>query len=810
MKRPLTGLVVVYASGIWIGSLLPAPPRALCYCVLGLLVAFVLLRRSRCAFAVLIALVFSGGALAYRHAATVSSPNHISRILGLHDQNTVFRGTIVSDPVYRTNETAGDNLTATNRHSFKLQLEALEQSGEWRPAEGKLLVFVSGELDQKPLRYGDVIECSAILRVPQPARNPGTFDWRDWLTRQNIPFTATIRGTNSCSIVARDRGNRLIALSLRLRERFERALRLGLEKEPRLAGVLAGMVIGQRSEIPADTYEDFQRTGVFHVFAINGLHVGLVTAIVLVFLCTMRIPRRWCGLAGIPLLVLYVFATGAHPGAVRALVMAGVWLIGWMLVRPTDSLNNLAVAALIILVWDPTQLFDGSFILSFTVVTAIVVLSPRIESKLKPLVAPDPLLARQFVPKWRVALGSLARWGVKLFSCSLAAWVGLVPLLALYFHLFTPISIVANLLVIPMLGGIIALGLLAVMAHPLWPWLTLTLNNANFCLLGVMMRGVDWLGRVPWGHLFVQEPPRWLVCAYYGVGIVLLSRRIPWPRPRLMVAIATTAICAVAVFIARPKEAAEITVLDLNDGVSMFVNLPGERDDWLIDGGSEWSGRHVVVPFLRAQEVDRLGALVLTRGDEAHAAGLSAVAQEIPVTQAIESRVPSRSRFCEQWRQTAQQERIATRSVRAGDEMLVANRLMVRVLNPLPVIRSDRSDDNALVLILEFGPTRVLLMSDAGQTVEQRLLQNTEDLRAQIIIKGRHGREPSCTDDFLDAVRPEMVVQTVSARPSSRYMEPELRERLQRRGVKLYRTDETGPVMIHLTRQGYTVRTWLE
>jgi len=421
MKRPLTGLVVVYASGIWIGSLLPAPPRALCYCVLGLLVAFVLLRRSRCAFAVLIALVFSGGALAYRHAATVSSPNHISRILGLHDQNTVFRGTIVSDPVYRTNETAGDNLTATNRHSFKLQLEALEQSGEWRPAEGKLLVFVSGELDQKPLRYGDVIECSAILRVPQPARNPGTFDWRDWLTRQNIPFTATIRGTNSCSIVARDRGNRLIALSLRLRERFERALRLGLEKEPRLAGVLAGMVIGQRSEIPADTYEDFQRTGVFHVFAINGLHVGLVTAIVLVFLCTMRIPRRWCGLAGIPLLVLYVFATGAHPGAVRALVMAGVWLIGWMLVRPTDSLNNLAVAALIILVWDPTQLFDGSFILSFTVVTAIVVLSPRIESKLKPLVAPDPLLARQFVPKWRVALGSLARWGVKLFSCSLAA-----------------------------------------------------------------------------------------------------------------------------------------------------------------------------------------------------------------------------------------------------------------------------------------------------------------------------------------------------------------------------------------------------
>jgi competence protein ComEC len=810
MKRPLTGLVIVYASGIWIGSLLPARPRVLCYCVLGLIVTFVLLRRSRCAFAALIALVFSGGALAYRYATTDSSPNHISRILGLHDQNAVFRGTILSDPGYRTNEVSDAGEPAADRHSFKLRLAALKQSDEWRPAEGKLLVFVSEVHGQEPLRYGDVIECSAILRVPAPARNPGTFDWRDWLTRQNIHFTATIRETDFCTILARDRGNRITALSLRLRERFERALRLGLENEPRLAGVLAGMVIGQRSEIPADTYQDFQRTGVFHVFAINGLHVGLVTAVVLVFLRTMRIPRRWCGLVAIPLLVLYVFATGAHPGAVRALVMAGVWLMGWMLLRPTDSLNNLAVAALIILVWDPTQLFDGGFILSFTVVTAIVELSPQIESKLKPLVAPDQLLARRFVPKWRVAWGSLAIVGVKLFSCSLAAWVGLVPLLALYFHLFTPISIIANLLVIPMLTVIIALGLTATLAHAVWPWLTLTLNNATFFLLTVMTHGVEWLEKVPYSHQFVQAPPAWMIAGYYCVGVLLLSRRVSWPPGRLTVAIAMPAICAVTVFMAWPRDTAEITVLDLTDGPSMFVNLPGERDDWLIDGGGDWSGRRIVLPFLRGQGVDRLGALVLTRGDEAHAAGLTAIAQEIPIAQVIESGVPSRSKFYAQWRQAVPKERNATRSVRAGDEMLVANRFKVRVLNPPSIANSDRSDDNSLVLMLEFGPTRLLLMSDAGETVENRLLRAAEDLRAQIIIKGRHSKEPSCTDAFLDAVQPEMVVQTVSARPSDRYLQPELRERLQRRGVKLYRTDETGSVTIRLTHQGYTLHTWLQ
>src|SRR6202142_449688 len=148
------------------------------------------------------------------------------------------------------------------------------------------------------------------------------------------------------------------------------------------------MVLGKRSEIPTETYADFQRTGVFHVFAINGLHVGLVTAIVLIVLRLLRIPRRWCAVAAVPLLILYVFATGAHPGAVRALVMACVWLIGGMLVRPADSRNTLGAAALVILLFDPTQLFDGGFLLSFAVVLAIVTLTPLIEARLLSQVAP--------------------------------------------------------------------------------------------------------------------------------------------------------------------------------------------------------------------------------------------------------------------------------------------------------------------------------------------------------------------------------------------------------------------------------------
>ncbi len=808
MKRPLVGLMVVYASGIWLGSPLAWPTPLLCALVLTLLGAFFLLYRTTLSQAVLLALVLAAGMLACRHALAPAAPGSISQVLGLRDQNAVVRGTIITDPGYRPEEKAEAGASQGDRHSFKLWVSALTQTGPWQPADGIVWMSVGEGRDQEPLRYGDVIECSTLLRVPPPPGNPGQFDWRGWLARQGIAFTGTIRPSDSCVLIARGRGNPVIALSLRLREKLERALRLGLEDDPQSAGVLAGMVIGERSEIPSDTSRDFQSTGVFHVFSVNGLHVGLVAGIVILLLHTVRFPRRWRGLVVIPLLVIYVFATGAHPGEVRALVMVSVWLVGWMLVRPADSLNNLAAAALIILVAAPMQLFDSGFILSFTVVTALVVLTPRLEAKLVPLVAHDPFLPRQSLSPWQQGMERAMVWGMRLFSFSVAAWVGLLPLLAADFHLFTPIGILANLLVIPLLSIVVALGVTAALACGVWPWLTLTLNNAALVPLKILLCGVEWLGRIPYGHWFVPAPPGWAIAGYYGIGLVLINQRMTWPRRCLIAAVTVFALGVAALVMAWPGDAVDVTVLDLNDGMSVFLKVHGEGG-WLIDGGGQWGGQRLVLPFLRAQGVNSLAALVLTRGDEAHAGGLIMVAREVPAAQAIESGVPARSKFYSPWQEALRDERIPTRMVRAGDEIMLGHRLRVRVLNPPRDATADRSDDNSLVLLLEYGPTRLLLLSDAGATVEDRLLGSGENLRARIIIKGRPGKEPSCTDRFLDVVRPGTVVQAVNTR-SDRYLQPDLAERLQRRKIALYRTDETGAVVLHITRQDCTVVPWLK
>ena len=787
MKRPLTGLVVVLAAGIWAGVFLPVAPWPVWWAAVAGLVALVFWPR----WLVLGPLVFTTGVLLLRCAVTPTNPTDLRRLVPDRDQNIELRGVVVSEP---------DSGSEDAPSRFVLRLRAARRVRDWQPAAGKVLVYApwSG------LRYGDEIECAVVLRVPAAARNPGMFDQQAWLARQRIYFIAVAAGANDCQVVARNQGQPLVALSHRLQDRLERALRAGLEDEPELAGVLSAIVIGQRAEIPPLTHADFQRTGVFHVFAVSGLHVGMVTLVVVLGLRLLQLPRRWCGLVAIPILAFYVYATGGRPGAVRALWMATAWLLSWVLVRPADLPTNLAAAALVILIGEPLALFDGGFVLSFGVVVALVVLTARFEKALGWVRLTDPLVPAGFVPWWRRRGDAMLTAVKRLAGGSAAAWLGMTPLLAAYFNLLTPIALIANLIVVPVIGLVMATGVAAMLAHPLTPTLAALCNNANFFFLAGLVRVVDALARVPYGHVFVQAPPLWLVAVYYLAGGVLLTR-LAW---RWRLAIVGTIAAGVVTWLALRETAVTVTVLDTPEGAAIFVDLPGEDDDWLFDGGGGNSGARVVLPFLRAQGVDRLGGVLLTCKDAGHVTGLEHILTELPVRAAVVGDSAARSPTYWRWRAMLNRQHLPVHSVKEGDHWETRG-LRVTVLNPAPGADSQRSDDNSVVLLLEYGPTRLLLLSDVGATVEQRLLATARDWHCQVLIKGGHATEPSATPALLAAVRPAEVVQPVNAWPSRRHPDAALAQRVTDGGARLWRTDETGAITIRLTGKGYTVRPTL-
>jgi competence protein ComEC len=313
---------------------------------------------------------------------------------------------------------------------------------------------------------------------------------------------------------------------------------------------------------------------------------------------------------------------------------------------------------------------------------------------------------------------------------------------------------------------------------------------------------VRWLEGLPFGHWFVQVPPDWLTAVYYVLGLLVLARTIPWRWRRWTVGVGAPVAAGVALFTAQPEEFAELTVLDLPDGVAAFVNLPGERDDFLIDGG----GERILLPFLRSQGVDRLGSVVLSCKDKAHVAGLNDIVAEVPLRQIVMSDMPARSAPYQEWRARVNTRRIPVRALHAGAQWNV-QQWKFTVLNPPGDSQVTRADDNSLVLLFEYGPTRVLWMSDAGATVERRLAASGLDLHCPILIKASHNKEPSGTDELLDAVRPELVVQIANRWPAHRYPKAALRERVEQRGARWLCTEETGAVTLHLNSRGYWVRT---
>lgn len=813
MKRPLTGVAIMFAAGILADSMLSAtiPAELFWWATIALLAVFVAAYRTRWSVPVLMAAVMFCGAWLHRDTTRVVPAHHLSRLIAAETDLITVRGVIDTDPQL----VKGD--TSYRRWRFILRCTELDRGNGWEPVTGNVMMSLGADREfDWPLQYGDLIEGVALVRGETPRLNPGAFDWEDWMRRQDIVAAVAVRKVDRVERLSSGHGWWLKSVSIRLCARFEKSLKAGIEDDAGVAGILSGMMLGERAEIPDDAYQDFQRTGVFHVFSVSGLHVMLVSASVVLALLLCRVPRRWSGLIAIPLIVLYVMATGARPGAVRAMWMTCVWLAGWSAARPADSSNSLAAAALIMLALDPRELFDGGFILSFAAVVSLVVLTPPVLEKLQPLVETDPLLPEMFVPRWRKKAAEHGRVVMQWLSASIAACLGMAPLMAEYFYLCSPVSIVANVVVVPMMQLISGIGLMSMGAHEVSPWLAEIFNNANWLALTIMIRVVDVLSRVPHGHWFVSAPPVWLTIGYYVLLVAWVNGWFnrAWSAGRWgRVGLCGVPALGFGVWMMAQEPVTEITVLDLNQGMSVFMDAPGDRHDWLVDGGGDTGGvEREVLPFLRSRGVDRLGALVATCAVKSHVGGFEAVAREIPVGSTIHGSTGSASSYYKRWVSLVETNGWPEQVVLAGDTLVTQDRahLDVEVLYPFADRKFPRSSDNALVLRVTVGPTRVLMMSDAGATVERLLLERGTDLRAQVVIKGQHEREVSCTPEFLAAVRPEMVVAAVSARDMKRYPRPELRDRLAEQGIPYWRTDELGAITLRLRPGGYEVSAMRE
>jgi competence protein ComEC len=791
MKRPLLWVALLLICGIAIGDQVALDWRwpAIGAGAVGL-AAFILRSARSC---LLLSLPVFTGISMQAISSAVLSPNDLRVLIGSSPELATIRGRLTETPFERVYERG-------QRESWRTLafVEVSSIAGKSLtngPAKGVVAVSTRGVLPSGYYR-GEAVEISGVIQLPKGPLAEGLFDYRKYLRRLGIHYQLQVSSTNDWRLLE---PGRRAPISDRFLEWAQGALARGLPEVDEPVRLLWAMTLGWKTGLSGEVAEPFMRSGTMHVFAISGLHIAFIAGMIVTLLRVFGVPRGICGLVVIPLIWAYTGVTGWQASAIRSTIMTSVIVTGWAINRPSDLINSLAAAALIILGYDPQQLFQAGFQLSFLVVLSLALFAPMLTRIKDRLLEPDPFLPDQLRPK--VQLWARKRLNTVLAAVitSLAAWLGSIPLVASYFHFLTPSSLLANLLVVP-LSSLALISNMATLALAGWfPAAGELFNHAAWCFMYWMIGISQWSADLPFGCFNIEGPSALTIVGYYFLLVSAMAgfwiaKWRPWCLTGLMI------LSGAWIWEwHQHRSEARVSILPLQGGEAIYTEAWGTR--LLIDCGDESSVRLITKPFLRARGVDDLPAMLLSHGAVRQMGGTDALREFFPVQNVFVSPVRFRSAPYRRIIGRLEDEPHLLKRITRGDKIGPWT-----ILHPDATDRFSRGEDGAIAGLGDFDGARVLLLSDLGRTGQNALMARTTNLAADIVVAGLpHGSEP-LSEPLLEAIKPRAVVVTDSLYPASERANRKLRQRLKMHPFDLWFTSDSGGVTIVLRNGHWKIR----
>ena len=799
MNRPLASVVFAYAAGLLLAQVFHPPLTALFAAAFFILVLVLVLEKLRPWL--LWPLLALTGWTNFAVHTTELSPNDLRRLLGGEPALVTVRGTLAETPrqkIFIRDEQERWHSVA------RVRVTEIRRTENFSPATGEILVATPG-IPAAHFFAGQPVEIAGVIAQPPLPVAEGLFDYRHYLATRGIFYQLKTESTNDWQL--REPALSKPPLTDRFLNWSHRTLALGLPVEDEPLRLLWAMTLGWRTAFTGDIGEPFLRAGTMHMFAIDGLRIALLAGIIVALLRTVRLSRAWSGAVAVPVIWFYTAATGWEPSAIRAAVMMTIVLGGWALNRPGDLLNSLAAAAFVILLWEPRQLFEASFQLSFFVVLVIALMLPPVNEFFDRRLKHDPLVPDELISGGQRTAFWLARKFARYGGLSFAAWIGSVPLSAKYFHLFSPVSTLANIFAVP-LGTLALMANLGALVCGTWfAWATELFNHAAWFFMSAMTWVSVAAAKIPGAYFYVSEPAPATIAIYYAVVIAAFSGWLRMARRRFFGV-------AVLLFIAgiylwqwqSARGETTLTVLPLNGGHAVFVDAAGGNHDWLINCGNENAVNFTLKNFLRAHGVNRIPRLVLTTGDVKTAGGAATLAGLFPIGELWTSSVKFRSAA---YRDTVASFENADPPQNSRHKIFTTGDTVDvwQVLAPAATGNFPKGDDNALVLRGNFSGTKILLLADLGRAGQSALLAGTNDLRADLVIAGLPvDGEPLC-DALLAAIQPRGIVIADAEFPATRRAGRTLHERLEAKKIPVLYTRTTGAVKIVTNPTGWKLQT---
>jgi competence protein ComEC len=694
---------------------------------------------------------------------------------------------------------------------FELKTERIFIENKVLNISNKVLVTVYNNSEILPI--GVRIRFPAYLRPFTNFKNPGAYNYELSMKLRKISCNASV--SDGRYIVPMGRGDPgvLIETTEYIRNPVREFLKDRLST--RDYAIYRALLLGERQGIDYELREPFNVTGMGHVLAVSGLHIGIIAwlsfFICMSFLASFErlivyhdIKKIAAVIACLPV-IAYTALSGFQVSGQRAMIMALTYLFSIVLGKERDIWSTLIFSAFIILAIDPLALESISFQLTFLAVTGILWLTPCFQK-----IFPDPYA----MFKHNAGLKKCYFYFTGIFSASLSAMIFLLPVTVYYFYRISMVAVFSNLVIIPLLGIIILpAGMLALMVLVISPFMAGIILEIGVTGIHIMMSIMEYLSGLPWVSFWSVTPnPVEILLFYCLLFCIVYFRKWRWVKFG-MTLIILLAVFDISYWIynTRFNGNLRVTFIDVGQGNSALIQFPGKKR-MLIDGGGFRggtfdTGKNVVSPFLFRKKILRIDYLVLTHPHPDHLNGMRFIASEFNPSEFWYNGEPSESAEFKDLMGIVESDNIKILTPARISQVNNISGVRVELFNPpgniiqynMTGINSKEVNNRSLVLKMTYKGRSVLFPGDIEEETESRLVEKYgRNLKSDAMLVPHHGSKYSSTRAFLKMVSPEISVISSGKGNRFGFPNPETIERLNNAGTRIFRIGQQGAVRIEI------------
>ncbi|RJP67243.1 MAG: DNA internalization-related competence protein ComEC/Rec2 [Ignavibacteriales bacterium] len=649
------------------------------------------------------------------------------------------------------------------------------------------------------LRVGNYISVAGTITKGREQRNPGEFDYQNYLEQKGI--TGILTSYNAEDLIVLDSAKTNFAnIILSFRKSIDE--RISELHTPVAASLLKGLIVGDRSEISDETKTDFINTGVVHVLAVSGLHVAYILLIFLfVFGRFSLISRNILTIVG---LFVFIFITGSTASVVRSAIMGMVILVAIITNRSANIYNSLAFSATIILFFNPGDLFDPGLQLSFAAVISIVALAPFFKRRIDSL-----NLKKNWIRK------------LLLFcTVSLAAQIGTIPFTLIYFRKLSLISLLANIVVIPFTGAMISLGILTLFLSVIWfkgALIFAAVNNLSTYLLYEINHR---LSAFSFSHLSITQFS--LLDAFIFYSIILLFffyyERFQSIKPKIILFILSSVLIIFLTSLDDKNWLTEnklsICAIDIGQGDSFLIKFPNGQTALIDAGEATWyfdNGKRIIIPLLQFMDINKIDAAFISHMDTDHYSGFVSLIQNGLIRKIFKPTLSAENGADKRFEEFLKENKIPFEYYKK--EKLQIGNCSLYILND-EAADSNSSismNDRSGVMKLVYGNTSFLFTGDAGIKREKLLMEDYPNfIHSNVLKLAHHGSKTSSSEKFIKAVNPDYAIISAGQNNKFNHPSPIILERLNSASIKQLRTDISGFILMQSDGNSIKILEWRE